>query len=286
MSKIFFLLFIIAIAISFALLIRLLNQMPSLDKVWTHYDTDKHEMTSFCEKTLWDKPVRQPINTFSKIAYLLMGILILRKERYEKKSVPMLRDDKLSNINRKYKLLLGYILLYVFCAGTLYHASLIHIALKIDYSGVYMIALFPLLYFSPRWSESRETKWRLKQKGFNRLLFFCFFIFWLLLNIFIPAGTMSIAAVVIIFIMVAVAFAIEKVNRSAAGLKYLILSIAFVTVAFICFESDRFKIFCNPSSYIQPHALWNIFIGIAALFFYRYMNQKIETTASLNIPIN
>jgi hypothetical protein len=273
MSKIFFLSFTIIVALGFWLTIQWLNGRSSFDNVWTYYDFDKNDLASFCEKTLWNKPVRQPVNTFSNIAYLLTAIFVLRKEWVEKKYGI---SDKLFYINRKYKLLLGYILVYVFCMGTLYHASLIDIALKFDYSGVYLIALFPMFYFSPRWSESYEAKWRLKQEGFNRLLFSSFFIIWLLLSIFIPGRTLSITAVVSIFIMSAVAFAIEKANRNAMGLKYLILSIVSVVVAFLCFESDRFKILCNPSSYLQPHALWNIFIGIAALFFYKYMNCKIE----------
>ena len=37
---------------------------------------------------------------------------------------------------------------------------------------------------------------------------------------------------------------------------------------------DKYKIICNPESYFQPHALWNLIIGIAALFFYYYMSSE------------
>lgn len=276
MGKIIFLLFCTGIAAAFAFLILRLNNHQALRNAWIAYDTDKHELASFCERTEWDKPVRQPVNTFSHIAYLLAGIVILKKEITEKK---ILLSDKLTALGRSYRILLGGILFYVFFAGSFYHASLINLSLKLDYSGVFLIALFPLMYFFPRWSESREAKWRLKQKGFHRLLFSSFFILWLLLSIFIPGGKLGIAAVVVIFLLVAVVYVIEKENRGKANLKHLILSIISVLVAFLWFELDRFKILCNPQSWIQPHALWNVFIGIAALCFYFYMSSEKKDSA-------
>ena len=239
-----------------------LNQQPSLQNIWNSYDADKHELISFCEKTGWNNPVRQPINTFSNIIYLIVAIFIFKKTLLEKRN---------TNAYTGYKVLFGFVLLYVFLVSTFYHASLIHVALRLDYSGVYLISLFPLMYFSPRWSESRMAKWRLKQLAFTRLLFSTFLILWLLLSFLIPSGKLSIATVVIIFACVAVAFTIDKANHSKSNLLYLVLSILSVLIAALCFEFDKYKVLCNPESYIQPHALWNVFIGIAALFFYLYM---------------
>ena len=178
---------------------------------------------------------------------------------------------KLIPAYRAYKVLFGFILLYVFCMSTFYHASLITVALWLDYSGVYLISLFPLMYFSPRWSESRMAKWRLKQQAFTRLLFLAYLIVWLLLSFLIPSGKLGILIVVIIFVCVAVAYTITKAHRGKANLQCLVLSILSVLLAALCFVFDKYQLFCNPESYVQPHALWNVFIGIAALFFFLYM---------------
>ena len=193
-----------------------LNQQPSLQNIWNSYDADKHELISFCEKTGWNNPVRQPVNTFSNIVYLIVAIFVLKKALTEKRNTT-------SYIG--YKVLFGFILFYVFCASVFYHASLISLALRLDYSGVYLIALFPLMYFSPRWSESRMARWRLKQPAFTRILFSIFFIVWLLLSVFIPSGNLGILTVVIIFVCVAIAYTITKAHHGKANLQYLILSI-------------------------------------------------------------
>ena len=193
-----------------------LNQQPSLQNIWNNYDFDKHELISFCEKTDMIKFIRQPVNTFSNIVYLIVAIFILRKIPTEKRNATTYTD---------YKILFGYILLYVFCVSTFYHASLICVALRLDYSGVYLLSLFPLMYFSPRWSDSRMARWRLKQLAFARILFSIFFIVWLLLSILIPSGNLGILTVVIIFVCVAIAYTITKAHRGKANLQYLILSI-------------------------------------------------------------
>ena len=260
--------FILIMAFGFALSILWLNHQPLLNGIWNNYDTDKHKLISFCEKTDWNKPIRQPINTFSNIVYLIVAIIILKKSMTEKYNHSA---GKLIPAYRAYKVLFGFILLYVFCMSTLYHASLIPVALRLDYSAVYLISLFPLMYFSPRWSESRMAQWRLKQQSFTRLLFSAFLIVWLLLSFLIPIGKLGILIVVIIFVCVAVAYTITKAHRGKANLQYLVLSILSVLLAALCFVFDKYKVFCNPESYVQPHALWNVFVGIAALFFFLYM---------------
>lgn len=253
---------LIGVKFVFVLMIWWLNHTVIFQNIWSSYDIDKHELFSFCEKTDMSKPIRQPINTFSNIVYLLVAIFILKKTIIQTRN---------TDTSKSYKVLFGFILLYVFFMGSFYHASLINIALRLDYSGVYLISLFPLMYFSPRWSESRMASWRLKQKEFTWILFSAFLTLWLLLSIFIPSGNLTVATVVIIFVCIAVAFTIDKANHSKANLRYLILSIFSVLMAALCFELDKYKVFCDPESYIQPHALWNIFIGLASLFFYFYI---------------
>ena len=260
--------FILIVSSVFAFIIWLFNQQSSLNDVWNNYDTDKHELISFCEKTEWSKVVRQPVNTFSNIVYFITAIIILKNTLTEKRC-NITGNSLLAYTG--YKMLLGIVLLYVFCVSTSYHASLITLALRLDYSGVYLISLFPLMYFSPRWSESRMARWRLKQPAFTRILFSIFIILWFLLSIFIPSGNLGILTVVIIIVAVTVAFIIDKANHNKANLQYLILSIISVIIAALCFGIDKYEILCNPESYLQPHALWNLFIGIAALYFYYYM---------------
>ncbi len=271
--------FILIMALSFALSIWWLNRQPSLNYLWNKYDIDKHDLISFCEKTEWNKPIRQPVNTFSNIIYLIVAISILKKSLAGKQNNA---TANLITANSGYKVLFGFILLYVFCMSSFYHASLIPVGLRLDYSGVYFISLFPLMYFSPRWSESRMARWRLKQRSFTFLLFSAFLIVWLLLSFLIPSGKLSIATVIIISVCVSVAYAIDKANHSKMNLHYLVLSIFSVVLASLCFGVDRYKVLCNPESYIQPHAFWNLFIGIAALFFYKYMcsenKKKLFTT--------
>jgi len=93
------------------------------------------------------KIVRQPINTFTNFGYLVNAIFFLSKGMSDsRKSYAF----NLITANPFYSWVLGLISIYTFACSTFFHSSLIKVASNLDFSAVYSISLFPLMYFSHR----------------------------------------------------------------------------------------------------------------------------------------
>ena len=266
---------LLSVTVIFGLLILWLNQNPELQGVWNSFVVDKKVQASFCEQVHLNNPVRQPVNTFSNIIYLVIAIVVLKtswEERFKRNS------HDLVTVNTVYCFLFGLILLYVFFASSFYHTSLINIAHKLDYSAVFAFSLFPIIFFLHRRYLNHNSKLLSSQKRKLTILFFSTYLLAnLLLAFLIPRGKESLAALILIQIFLGLAFfaAIDKSGKQ--GRFYLALSIVSVLIAFIWFEIDKYKILCNPNSYFQPHSLWNLFIGISAYNFYLYIRSEPDS---------
>jgi len=137
----------IASVLLFGFAIWWLNNLPQYKNYWLGYDIESDIGTFFCEYTDMSLLIRQPINTFSNIAYLLPGLAILRrgwKDQAKRERYNMV------SANPFYSIMLGGILLYIFCASTFFHSSLIGFASRLDFSAVYSLSLYPLMYFTHR----------------------------------------------------------------------------------------------------------------------------------------
>lgn len=265
---------LVVISFLFGLTIWLLNRIPSLQHIWETFTFDKRIPASFCENIHLGNPVRQPVNTFSNIVYLITAIVILRtrwEERY--KSNPRY-------LNTVHSFLFGVILLYVFGASTFYHASLINVAHKLDYSAVFAFSLFPVMFFVHRWWLSRNSNIPNAKNNISTALFLSSFLAVnLLLSFLLPKGKESIAVLIIILLFLGLAFVTIKTEPDNPGRHYLILSILSILIALLWFEFDKNKILCKPNSYFQPHSLWNLFVGLSAFNFYLHIQNENESGA-------
>lgn len=252
-----------------------LNRNPSLQDVWKNFIADKKVPVSFCETTNIHNPVRQPLNAFSSIIYLLTAIVIL-KNCWKK------IEGSTPKPENAYCALFGLILLYVFCASAFYHASLINLAHKLDYSAVFAFSVFPVLYFLyHRWLNRSKLPVTQKWKSIAQF-FLAFLAINLLLNFLTPNGkeTMTASILVLLFFALAAATLIAEPDNPKRN--WLILSVVSVLVAVVWFEFDKYKILCNTNSFLQPHGLWNLFVGLSAFYFFLYMRSEHNPTATFN----
>ncbi|PYF74648.1 hypothetical protein [Pedobacter nutrimenti] len=270
---------VILLVFLFALGICWVNHSPKMQNVWSGFPLGITGIASaFCEKTKLSNPVRQPVNSFSSVVYLIVAIIILKDRQFY--------SNTSSNVAiRLYQLLFGVILLYIFVTSFFYHASLIRLARKLDYSGVFAFSLFPILYFSHRWRLVYKSKKRPNKKIrlYDHILL-VFLSICVLLSLFIPHGLENKIVFLIILVLFILAFAAEKLSVANTNRMYLMKSGFSVFMALFWFEFDKYKPLCNPDSYFQPHSLWNLFIGIAAFHFYLYIrSEKEPITYSINL---
>lgn len=263
---------LVVVAVAFGFTIWWLNHTPALQHIWEIFPLDKKIPLAFCEKIYLNNPVRQPINTFSNIVYLIVSIIVL-KTAWEERSNE--NSNELITLSTAYSFLFGFILMYVFFASSFYHASLIPLAHRLDYSAVFAFSLFPIIFFLHRRWLIKKDKLRFLGKGKRTFaLFLVYLLAILLLSILIPRGKESLTALILIQIFLALAFfaAIDKSDYHQKG--YLVLSVASVLIALMCFEFDKYKILCSPNSYFQTHSFWNLFIGLSAFYFYLHIRSE------------
>ncbi|MBI3718630.1 MAG: hypothetical protein HY252_08545 [Sphingobacteriales bacterium] len=258
------------VAIVFGFTIWWLNHTPSLEGIWKDFHGSNDIIGTFCERLELEKPVRQPVNTFSSVVYLLVAVIILKKSWLEQKNN--------RNYNKTYLMLefiFGFVLLYVFFASFFYHASLIKPALKIDYSAVYFFSLFPVLYFSGKWSLINNSKLlRISNKLLAIAFYSIYIIIALLLSFYTPKGKEHIVIFINILIFFSFTVAAVFAKPYKDNLNYLALSIVCIMVALVWFELDKYRVLCNPDSYFQPHSFWNLFIALSGFYFYVYIRSE------------
>jgi hypothetical protein len=201
------LLILLSSAILFALGIWFLNEVLPYRNVWDRFYTQANIGTYFCEKTLMDRIVRQPINTFSNLIYWISAFAIIR--RGWKDQSKRTRYNLIS-ANPFYSITYGCILLYTFMASTLFHASLINFAARLDFSAVYSLALFPLMYFTHRvWLLSIGHASNQKHPFSTRILIIVFTILYILFTFFVPDGDDDYVVLAMIIVLIVFGIIVE-----------------------------------------------------------------------------
>lgn len=264
---------LVSIIVFFGFSIWWLNKNPALEGLWNNFIIDKRVPASFCEQVHINSVFRQPVNSFSNIVYLLTAVIILSglwKSRHAN------TKGHLSESNI-FCVLFSIVLLYVFVASTFYHASLIGIAHTLDYSAVFSFSLFPFMYFLYQWWLLKKKTLSNKEKQKSEIRFLLvFFGANLVLTLLTPKGKEQMVAILLVLLFLISAIITVMIEKHKPGTNYLVYTIIAVIAAVILFEFDKYKIVCNPKSILQPHSLWNIFIGLSAFWFYLYMRS--ETT--------
>lgn len=251
-----------------------MNNQPFFQNIWNNFSSDKRAISLICEKTEMNNPVRQPINTFSSVIYLLVGILIIKETIKIKKKIV---DDKKIEFRFFNTLVFGLILLYVFVASTFFHASLINLAHEIDYSAVFAFSLFPTFYFFQRnWLIKNIQLSSLQIKIYVAKLSLSFFIIWLLLSLLTPREIRHEVTAVLILIFFGFAFENSIKNKMKASKRYLVYTIISIVIGCLLLKFGGTLFTCNPNSCFQTHSFWNIFMGISGFYFHLYLKSEIK----------
>ncbi len=267
----------------FGFVIWLLNEVVPYRNIWFGFITEEDIGTYFCEKTFMDKIVRQPVNTFSNFIYWISAVAILRRGWKDQSK----RDSNRYNLvsaNPFYSIVYGGILLYIFCASTFFHSSLIHFASRLDFSAVYSLALFPLMYYAHRvWLLTIGVPSNVPHTKSTTTVVTLFSLLYILFTFFTPDGWDDYVVLGIIILMSAFGVYVEQKDKGKTNWRYLAISMASIAFAVMWFAFDIYKILCDPDSFIQPHTLWHLFSGIAAFYFYMYIRSE-RNSPSQTLP--
>ncbi len=219
----------------------------------------------FCE-ALRDGWVRQPSNSWSNMAFVLVGLLAMRgyPAVAGRPHVPM-RDDWLV------RGLYGFTALVIGIGSWWYHASLTFAGQWIDVLGMYLLPTWLILYNLLRAGHLKRA---------------AFLPSWLVVN-----GLLGVGLVVLplwrrpVFAgLVVVTLLSEFIARraGAGGLekRWIQAAVAALALAFGIWWLDLKHILCDPHSLIQGHAAWHMLCAMAAWWIWRYYASGRHAAAS------
>lgn len=259
-------------SILFGLIIYMLNHFFYPSSFWFNFTAENNIETWFCEKTDMLKLVRQPINTFTNFGYLVNAIFFFSKGLSDVKKP---HSFNLITANPFYSLVLAITSLYTFACSTFFHSSLIETASTLDFSAVYSISLFPLLYFSHRFILLKRNKpTNVKHPTETRWLVAIFTIIYLTLTFVVPMSYVHQVVLGFIIATGSLGYFLESKDPGKTNKAYLLFMVIFITIAIVFFKMDIEKIGCNPDSFLQPHSIWHIGNSLAVFYFYLYIRSE------------
>ncbi len=221
----------------------------------------------FCERELcaW---IEQPINTWSNLGYILMGIYLIRLALRE---------------NRRPLVAIGVIEILVGLGSFLFHASSTHFGEVIDVGAMYLLSCYALVWNLKRYLKKRDVELP------NRSA--------VLLYSVLTVGSTVVVAVFrgavgvwlfAIQLVLAGHFETTLARKFRDDISYRPLVALLITfgIAWSCWWLDVLKIVCNPDNhYFQGHAVWHVLNAFCFYFLYRFYAQ-IQPNSRTDLPDN
>lgn len=240
------------------------------ENIWTSLAAAGGNALHFCELNRVDELVRQPANTWSNLAFVAVGLVVMAigfadlKQGMERRKSP--------NFLVRYpifSILYGLSAVYVGVGSLLYHASLTAFFQKHDQMGMYAL-IFMILAFSfnrifpaiKLWGSWRSFHlFNIAGAFFSFLMVFGLWQYFNI-NIFFPIaiGVVLISHLYYEFFM----------KKSVAFTKYILIALLSFATGFAIWMLDRSHIVCSPESWFQGHAVWHLLSAMSALLIYMY----------------
>ncbi len=206
----------------------------------------------FCERELcsW---ITQPANTWSNLAYIVVGSLIIH----------------LAVKEQAFRLIwIGIIGILVGIGSFFFHASSSFAGEVVDVGAMFLFANFALIVNLRRW---KGLDWKL-------LIYLFALMMATSLTLLITIGWVGI----LVFTLQVVAaglveIAVYRRDRKQYSYKWLALLSAFFTAALTIWALDRRGIVCDPDNHIlQGHAAWHLLNSLCFYCLYQFYKPWLK----------
>lgn len=214
----------------------------------------------WCEQTQFSW-VTEPANTWSNLAYLFMGLLIIQMTKQSK--------------NVFLKLMGPMMIALCFCSG-IYHASYTFALQVLDFLGMYLVLLPPIYINFQRMGHK-----------FNKpiLHYSIMSIALTILTVVLHLNSIPIQGIIVVMIILLLAteFKIRRADaKKEAHYGSYFMAMAFMASAAVFSFLDVSRTVCDPHNHIfQGHATWHILSSIAVYFLSRFYHQLEDQTQQL-----
>lgn len=203
----------------------------------------------WCEEQLcsW---IREPANTFSNSAYIIVGILILMNAR---------------KLNYPHLKMLGWFSILLGFMSGFYHATSSFFGEVLDYSSMFLISAYVLVA-----NLSRLFTWNPK-----KMAIYAFSLFTVSVVGLVQFRTVG---AVFFFIQITSAVIIEVLLRKRANpkpdQKNMFISLGLLLSAWLIWTLDTKRIVCDPENHlINGHAIWHVMTAVSIYYLFKFYSQ-------------
>ncbi len=238
----------------FVLIVGALIYISTLDIPWQGWKLNAGYYTQvFCEQ-IRDGSIRQPLNAWSSLIFVPIGLWIARRAFMDKVASPRVAPVRR---HKRYGLLYGTALVLTGVGSWFFHASLTYVGHYLDVTGMYFIGAFLLTYGLSRKLKQSATAFMLAYTGVLAPL--------LVLQWYHP----SMSRYAFAGLIAGAAFVEILLHKSLRNWLFrgAMLSLVF---GFGIWILDERKLLCWPQSCIQGHALWHVLTALSTHLSYLY----------------
>jgi hypothetical protein len=236
----------------------------------------------FCE-AIGTGFVRQPIDTWSNLAFVLVGLLIL-EDVWRSSST---RSSLLAR-RRVYGLVYVFAVILIGLGSWFYHASLTFVGQWFDVMGMYLLGTFMVLYNVARLSVSPwVTPPHASRQGIGRprsrmMSGRTFALSYVLFNLALAISLIVVpelrrylfGGLLVVTIALEVVIRRRTVTQIRTG--YFIAALSIYGLAQFIWTLDLNHIICDPHGLLQGHALWHILTAASAGLLYWYYRSEYD----------
>jgi Ceramidase len=251
----------------FALIVGAAAILSRVDYSWTSWKPAScMPANCFCE-AIHRGTIAQPANAWSSFAFVLVGLLVIGQSRED---VRRLRSSVMTR-QRAYFLVYGIAIVVIGLGSAFYHASLTFAGQFADLMGMYLLACFILLYNVSRLTAFNGKTFVLAYLAFNFVLAYVLLEF--------PALRRYIFGVIVVAALWP-EYRVRTQKKPQINGFFLHAAWWTLVAAFVIWTLDITKVFCNPNSWLQGHALWHVLGALAAgLLYLYYRSENAELSA-------
>jgi hypothetical protein len=241
-------------------------QLP-VDHPWYFLSSIALPNVKWCEATMhsW---VTEPANTWSNIAYIIVGAMIFR-------------ETKRSGIKNPFLKMFGTAaIVLAFCSG-IYHASYNFITQVLDFIGMYFVFLVPLMInFQRLKSATNQTLMKAYYASVVLLTATTVAFYYMKIPIQLIVFT-AVLLIVFTELKIRKRNPNQKVKYGSFG-----LSLGSLAAGGAFSVLDVTRTMCNPHNhFFQGHATWHFLSATCVYFAFKHY-QQFETDPELSAQVN
>lgn len=237
--------------------------------IWQGMTISKSALTvEYCEFNHVDRFFRQPMNTYSNLAYFFFGLLILQI------AVTDYKNRHVANLSRleKFPLLsafTGLCFIYLSFGSAFFHASLTYIGQRVDMNGTYgiTIALLGVAMYQTLYTIKLTTF----QKKIWVLCLAAIMLLFLKVALLIPSATLVPGLILLLNVFIVINYSQFRKERSAV---LAVTSLLLLIVAVKIRTLDVQKVGCDPHSVIQGHSIWHLLTALSSFCSYAFFRFR------------